>query len=306
MAVTALKKSRDMKELKKFRGALRGQITNAVSKLEALFARKVEDDFDQGDIFMSEVNQVEAKTYSSSATVATKTKISPSNIGGQDGAKMEGPRCQVLKLLHGAEVGYTNMEPIVVKSLPHRLHECEEMENSVKRCSNLEKLVRSTAHVPRLMGRRLLISGVRQTMDDAWKFLINLEQRKFNLKKQRRLRCSETKILSPWMKKFPFSFSSKKKETSKSIEGPREKIDENIAKLIAMKEPSKSIKGVREKIEEINFVASHGGVKYKEWNVSKENFTQEAVSVHLPHTIGVDKEPPGVFWNVSKDEIYSS
>ena len=73
-----------------------------------------------------------------------------------------------------------------------------------------------------------------------------------------------------------------------------------------MKEPSKSIKGVREKIEEINFVASHGGVKYKEWNVSKENFTQEAVSVHLPHTIGVDKEPPGVFWNVSKDEIYSS
>ena len=305
MAETALKKSRDVKELKKFRSALKGQITSAVSKLEALFARKVEDDFDQGDIFMSEVNQVEAKTYSSSATVATKTKISPSNIGGQDGAKMEGPRCQVLKLLHGAEVGYTNMEPIVVKSLPHRLHECEEMENSVKRCSNLEKLVRSTAHVPRLMGRRLLISGVRQTMDDAWKFLINLEQRKLNLKKQKRLRCSETKILSPWMKKFPFSFSSKKKETSKSIKEPREKI-ENIAKLIAMKEPSKSIKGVREKIEEINFVASHGGVKYKEWNVSKENFTQEAVSVHLPHTIGVDKEPPGIFWNVSKDEIYSS
>ena len=101
-------------------------------------------------------------------------------------------------------------------------------------------------------------------MDDAWKFLINLEQKKLNLKKQRRLRCSETNILSPWMKKFPFSFSSKKKETSKSIEGPREKIDENIAKLIAMKEPSKSIKGVREKIEEINFVASHGGFKYKE------------------------------------------
>ena len=50
----------------------------------------------------------------------------------------------------------------------------------------------------------------------------------------------------------------------------------------------------------------HRGIKYKEWNVSRENFTQEAVSVHLPHTIGVDKEPPGVFWNVSKDEIYSS
>ena len=155
MAETALKKSRDVKELKKFRSALKGQITSAVSKLEALFARKVEDDFDQGDIFMSEVNQVEAKTYSSSATVTTKTKISPSNIGGQDGAKMEGPRCQVLKLLHGAEVGYTNMEPIVVKSLP-----CEEMEDSVKRYSNLEKLVRSTAHVPHLMGRRPLILGV--------------------------------------------------------------------------------------------------------------------------------------------------
>ena len=68
----------------------------------------------------------------------------------------------------------------------------------------------------------------------------------------------------------------------------------------------KTIEGIRRKIEEINFVVSHGGVKYKEWNISKENFTQEAVSVHLPHTIGVDKEPPGVFWNVSKDEIYSS
>ena len=84
MAETALKKSRDVKVLKKFRGALRGQITNAVSKLEALFARKVADDFDQEDIFISEVNQVEAKTHSSSATVATKTKNSPSNIGGQD------------------------------------------------------------------------------------------------------------------------------------------------------------------------------------------------------------------------------
>ena len=92
MAETALKKSRDVKELKKFRSALKGQITSAVSKLEVLFARKVEDDFDQGDIFMSEVNQVEAKTYSSSALVATKTKISPSNIGGQDGGtKMPSP-----------------------------------------------------------------------------------------------------------------------------------------------------------------------------------------------------------------------
>ena len=60
--------------------------------------------------------------------VTSQTKInSPSNIGGQDGAKMEGPRCQVLKLLHGAEVGYTNMDTIVVKTLPK-----EEMEDLIK------------------------------------------------------------------------------------------------------------------------------------------------------------------------------
>ena len=43
---------------------------------------------------------------------------------------------------------------------------------------------------------------------------------------------------------------------------------------------SSSKKGDREKIEEINVVASHGGFKYKEWT--------------------------GIFWNVSKDEFYSS
>ena len=91
----------------------------------------------------------EAKTYSSNR----KIKNSPSNIG------MEGPRCQVLKLLHGVVA----VEPIVViKSLP-----CEEMEDSVKRCSKLEKLVISTDYVPHLMGKRPLISGVRETMDDA-------------------------------------------------------------------------------------------------------------------------------------------
>ena len=61
MAETALKKSRDVNELKKFRGAIKGQVTSAVNKLEALFARKVADDFDHGSIFISEVNQVEAK-----------------------------------------------------------------------------------------------------------------------------------------------------------------------------------------------------------------------------------------------------
>ena len=61
MALTALKKSRDVIELKKFRGAIKGQVTSAVNKLEAIFARKVEDDFDHQSIFVSEVNQVEAK-----------------------------------------------------------------------------------------------------------------------------------------------------------------------------------------------------------------------------------------------------
>ena len=61
MAETALKKSRDVVELKKFRGAIRAQVTSAVNKLEAIFARRVDDDFDHQNIFISEVNQVEAK-----------------------------------------------------------------------------------------------------------------------------------------------------------------------------------------------------------------------------------------------------
>ena len=247
MAETALKKSRDVKELKKFRSALKGQITSAVSKLEALFARKVEDDFDQGDIFMSEVNQVEAKTYSSSATVATKTKISPSNIGGQDGAKMEGPRCQVLKLLHGAEVGYTN---VVKKSLPSvemedgdkdenecpksktesklseniqpvsrtelKITETEKdnvtsttyssnikiknssssikMENLIERRGNLETLIRSSAYIPCLMGRRPLVSGVKE-VPEFWRFLINYDDawRRLDLKKTQNILSSNKK-----------------------------------------------------------------------------------------------------------------
>ena len=64
MAETALKKSRDVNELKKFRGAIKGQVTSALNKLEALFAQKVADDFDHGSIFTSEVNQVEAKLKS--------------------------------------------------------------------------------------------------------------------------------------------------------------------------------------------------------------------------------------------------
>ena len=108
---------------------------------------------------------IEAITYSSNI----KTENSPSNIG------MEGPRCQVLKLFHGVAAGF---QPIVVRS-------SEEMEDLIKRCSNLEKLVRSRAYVLRLMGRRPLVSGVREVVDktvstdeydDARRFLINLEQ----------------------------------------------------------------------------------------------------------------------------------
>ena len=61
MAETTLKKSRDVNKLKKFRGAIKGQVTSAVNNLEAILSRKVADDFDHQNIFISEVNQVEAK-----------------------------------------------------------------------------------------------------------------------------------------------------------------------------------------------------------------------------------------------------
>ena len=67
----------------------------------------------------------------------------------------------------------------MVKSLP-----CVEIDNLIERCGNLEKLIRSSAYVLRLMGRRPQVSGVREIVektvsteeyDDAWRFLINLE-----------------------------------------------------------------------------------------------------------------------------------
>ena len=61
MAENALEKSRDVNKLKKFRGAIKGQVTSALNKLEALFAQKVADDFDHGRILIAEVNQVEAR-----------------------------------------------------------------------------------------------------------------------------------------------------------------------------------------------------------------------------------------------------
>ena len=56
-----MRKSRDINELRKYRNSIKVQISSALSKLEALFSRKVADDFDHGSIFTPEVNQVEAR-----------------------------------------------------------------------------------------------------------------------------------------------------------------------------------------------------------------------------------------------------
>ena len=67
----------------------------------------------------------------------------------------------------------------------------------------------------------------------------------------------------------------------------------------------KTVEEVKGKIEEINFVASHGGFKYKEWVISRENVPQQVINIHLPHAIGVDEEKAlGVFWDVYEDELY--
>ena len=57
MVETTLRKSRDVVELKKFRAAIKGQVTGALNKLETLFAQKVADDFDHGRILITEVNE---------------------------------------------------------------------------------------------------------------------------------------------------------------------------------------------------------------------------------------------------------
>ena len=61
MAEAALRKSRDVGELKKFRAAIKGQVTSALNKLETIFAQKVAEDFDHGRILITEVNEVEAR-----------------------------------------------------------------------------------------------------------------------------------------------------------------------------------------------------------------------------------------------------
>ena len=61
MAETTLKKSRDVNEFKKFRGAIKGQVTSALNKLETLFAQKLAYDFDHGRILITEVNEVESR-----------------------------------------------------------------------------------------------------------------------------------------------------------------------------------------------------------------------------------------------------
>ena len=200
--------------------------------------------FRQNPSKMSFRSQVSVKTQgaavnppSISQTHAAKTnreqdsievKNSPSNIE-------EGPRCQVLKLLHGAEVGFTNMvkkflpsvemeegikdetespvskiesklseniQPVsrtefklsetekddVMKHLKVKTYspsatsatyssniKIENSPSSIERCGNLE--IKSTACVPRLMGRRPLISGIKE-VPEFRRFLINLEQRR--------------------------------------------------------------------------------------------------------------------------------
>ena len=61
MAEQALKRSEDVKEIKKFRRVIKGQVTTAVNRLENLFAKKEGDYFDHKVISKTEVEQVEAK-----------------------------------------------------------------------------------------------------------------------------------------------------------------------------------------------------------------------------------------------------
>ena len=62
---------------------------------------------------------------------------------------------------------------IKIKNSPSSIR----MENLIERRGNLETLIRSSAWVPRLMGRRPLVSGVKE-VPEFRRFLINLEQRR--------------------------------------------------------------------------------------------------------------------------------
>ena len=50
MTSQAALKSKDLVEVKKFRAVIKGQLTNAVKRLESIFAKKDEDDFDHKNI----------------------------------------------------------------------------------------------------------------------------------------------------------------------------------------------------------------------------------------------------------------
>ena len=62
---------------------------------------------------------------------------------------------------------------------------------------------------------------------------------------------------------------------------------------------------VKKKVEEVEFVAAHGGFKYKEWTFSGEKVPHHVISVHLPNAIGVEEEKAlGVSWDVTNDELF--
>ena len=58
-------------------------------------------------------------------------------------------------------------------------------------------------------------------------------------------------------------------------------------------------------IKEIEYVASQGGFKFKEWIVSGQDIPEQVVSIKLPNSIAPEVEKAlGVFWDVLNDEFY--
>ena len=69
-----------------------------------------------------------------------------------------------------------------------------KMENLIERRGNLETLIRSSAYIPCLMGRRPLVSGVKE-VPEFWRFLINYDDawRRLDLKKTQNILSSNKK-----------------------------------------------------------------------------------------------------------------
>ena len=59
------------------------------------------------------------------------------------------------------------------------------------------------------------------------------------------------------------------------------------------------------KIKEVEFVASEGGFKYKEWIVAGQNVPDQVISVALPNALGVNEEKAlGIHWDVVADKFF--